>query len=51
MSFFSRIQPKPKRIIIEHGEVSKSLDLASSLYKTQRIETNVPRALETIRLR
>ncbi len=51
MSFFSRISPKPKRIIINHGEVSKSLDLASSLYKLHRIETNVPRILETLKLR
>ncbi len=51
MSFFSRIVPKPKRIIINHGEVSKSLDLASSLYKLHRIETNVPRLLETLKLR
>jgi len=51
MSFFSRINPKPKRIIINHGEVSKSLDLASSLYKLHRIETNVPRLLETLKLK
>jgi len=51
MNFFCRIKPKPKRIIINHGEVSKSLDLASTLYKTQRVETNVPRSLETLRLK
>lgn len=51
LAFFNNIKPKPKRIIINHGEVSKSLDLASALYKLQRIETNVPRNLETLRLR
>jgi len=51
MDFFNNIRPKPKRIIINHGEVSKSLDLASALYKANRTETNVPRALETLRLR
>lgn len=51
MSFFNNMRPKPKRIIINHGEVSKSLDLASALYKINRVETNVPRALEGIRLR
>jgi hypothetical protein len=51
LSFFNNMQPKPKRIIINHGEVSKSLDLASALYKINRVETNVPRALETLRLR
>ncbi|MBU0959217.1 MAG: beta-CASP ribonuclease aCPSF1 [Nanoarchaeota archaeon] len=51
ISFFNNMRPKPKRIIVNHGEVSKSLDLASSLYKLNRVETNVPRTLETLRLR
>ena len=51
MNFFARVKPKPKRVIVNHGEQSKSLDLASAIYKTQRIETNVPRALETVRLK
>ena len=51
ISFFNNIMPKPKKIIINHGEVSKSLDLASALYKLNRVETNVPKDLETLRLR
>ena len=51
LSFVNNTKPKPKRIIINHGEVSKSLDLASSLYKMNRVETNVPRNLETLRLK
>jgi len=51
ISFFNNMRPKPKRIIINHGEVSKSLDLASALYKLNNVETNVPRALDTLRLR
>lgn len=51
MAFFNNMRPKPKRIIVNHGEVSKSLDLSSALYKLNRIETNVPRNLETLRLR
>ena len=51
LSFFNNMKPKSKRIIINHGEVSKSLDLASALYKLNHIETNVPRVLETLRLR
>ncbi len=51
MSFFNNMRPRAKRIIINHGEISRSLDLASALYKTNRVETNVPRILETIRLR
>ena len=51
IAFFNNMKPKPRRIIINHGEVSKSLDLASALYKLNRVETNVPRGLETLRLR
>lgn len=51
MAFFNNMKPKPKRVIINHGEVSKCLDLASSIYKSQKVETNVPRGLETLRLR
>ena len=51
MSFFNNMKPRPKRIMINHGEQSKSLELASALYKLTRTETNVPRTLETMRLR
>ncbi len=51
LEFANRTQPRANRIIINHGEQSKCLDLASSIYKLHYIETNVPRNLETIRLR
>ena len=51
MQYVARMVPQPKKIIINHGEVSKSLDLASSLHHAQRAETIVPRNLETIRLK
>ncbi len=51
LNFINRCMPKPKRIIVNHGEVSKCLDLASTLYKLSRAETNAPRNLETLRLR
>ena len=51
MNYIRNMKPRPKRVIINHGEVSKSLDLASSIYKTTRIETTVPRGLETMRLK
>ena len=50
-AFFSNMRPKPKRIMLNHGEVSKCLDLASSLYRQNHVETIVPRNLETIRLK
>jgi len=51
MAFMSHVSPKPKKVIINHGEQSRALDLASSIYKSKRIETVVPKNLETIRLR
>ncbi len=51
MAFINNVTPKPRKVIINHGEQSKCLDLASSIYKSQRIETTVPKNLETIRLR
>ncbi len=51
IAMFNNMRPKPKRAIINHGEVSKCLDIASAIYKLNRIETNVPRNLETLRLR
>ncbi|OIO81729.1 hypothetical protein AUJ84_00385 [Candidatus Pacearchaeota archaeon CG1_02_32_132] len=51
MQFINRMSPRPKKIIINHGEVSRCLDLASSIYRMNRIETVVPRNLETIRLK
>jgi predicted metal-dependent RNase len=51
LAFVNNSQPKPKRIIINHGEQSKCLDLASTLYQLHRTETSAPRNLETIRLK
>ncbi len=51
LEFANRTQPRANKIIINHGEQSRCLDLASSIYKLHHIETNVPRNLETIRLR
>ena len=51
LAFISNINHRPRKILINHGEASRSLDLASSIYKMQKIETCVPKNLETIRLR
>jgi len=50
MNFIRRMNPRPKHILINHGEESKCLDLASSLHKKYKIETRAPMNLETIRL-
>ena len=51
MNYIYSVEPKPKKVIMNHGEVSRCLDFASSVHKQHRIETVVPRVLETIRLR
>lgn len=51
MNFVFKCNPRPKRVIVQHGEASRCLDLASSLHKQGRIETIVPRMLESIRLK
>tara|TARA_Y100000034_G_scaffold101051_1_gene125023 strand:- start:5417 stop:7309 length:1893 start_codon:yes stop_codon:yes gene_type:complete len=51
MAFVQRCIPKPKKIVLNHGENSRCLDLASSLHKQFRLETNCPRDLEAIRLK
>ncbi len=51
LQFINRMNPRPKKIIINHGEVSKCIDLASTLYRSNKIETIVPKNLETLRLK
>jgi uncharacterized protein len=51
MNFVRHLSPRPKKVIINHGEASRCLDLASSVYKANRIETVAPNNLDAIRLR
>ncbi|MFH1849519.1 MAG: beta-CASP ribonuclease aCPSF1 [archaeon] len=51
MSFVYKCNPKPKKVIINHGENSRCLDLASSIHKMNRIETTAPRNLEVVRVK
>jgi len=44
------MDPRPERIITNHGDENKCLDLASSIYKKFKYETRSPMNLETIRL-
>ncbi|MBI4016734.1 MAG: beta-CASP ribonuclease aCPSF1 [Candidatus Aenigmarchaeota archaeon] len=51
LNFVFKCSPRPKKVVINHGENTRILDLASSIHKQGRIETVAPRNLETIRLR
>ena len=51
LNFISRLGSKPNRVIVGHGEASKCVDLARTIYKMFRVETVAPRNLEAIRLK
>ena len=51
LSFVKRLDPKPRKIIVLHGESTKCLDLASTIHKILRIETAAPRVLDAIRIK
>ncbi|WP_457550257.1 beta-CASP ribonuclease aCPSF1 [Archaeoglobus sp.] len=49
MNYIKALSDKPEKVITVHGEEGKCIDLASSIYKTYKIETRAPMNLETIR--
>ena len=51
VEFIKKLEPKPRRAFVVHGEVSKSIDLASTIHKILNIETYVPRILDALRIR
>ncbi len=51
MNFIFKCEPKPKKVIVNHGENSRCLDLASSIHKQNKIETVAPRNLEAVRIK
>ena len=51
MNFMFKVNPRPKKVIGNHGENSRILDLASSIHKQGRIETVAPRNLDAVRIR
>jgi len=50
IAYVMNSKPIPERVIIGHGEESKSLDLANALKRIGKINTAVPRNLDAIRL-
>ena len=51
LNFLYKVEPRPKKALIIHGESSKTLDLASAIHHILRIETEAPKNLESVRLR
>ena len=49
--FLRRIQPRPKSIIVNHGEASKCVSLSTMIHKKLRKQTRSPLNLETVLLK
>ncbi len=49
--FLRRIQPRPKSIIVNHGEESKAISLSTMIHKKLRKSTRAPKNLETLFLK
>ena len=50
MNYVATLDPRPQRIILNHGEESKVLDLAAGLHKRFNVESRAPFNLEAIRV-
>jgi hypothetical protein len=50
MNYVASLDPRPQRVILNHGEESRILDLASSLHKRFNVESRAPYNLEATRL-
>ncbi len=51
MGYVGKLTSKPERIIVNHGENRKCVELARDLHRVFRCETLVPKDLESVRLR
>ncbi len=50
VGYVGKLKSRPKRIFINHGEKSKSLNLAHTLHKIYNVETYVPRLTDASRI-
>jgi KH/beta-lactamase-domain protein len=49
--FLRRIQPRPKKVLVCHGEESKAISLSTMIHKKLRKSTAAPKNLETVLLK
>jgi KH/beta-lactamase-domain protein len=50
INYITHLKPKPERVIVCHGERSKSLSIANLIHRRCGIQTLVPAIMETFRL-
>jgi KH/beta-lactamase-domain protein len=51
INYLHRMRPKPERVIVVHGEKTKSISIANLFKRKYNVEALVPEVLETIKLR
>jgi KH/beta-lactamase-domain protein len=49
--FLRRIQPRPKKVLVCHGEESKAVSLSTMIHKKLRKSTAAPKNMETVLLK
>ncbi|MDL2245995.1 beta-CASP ribonuclease aCPSF1 [Methanobrevibacter sp. OttesenSCG-928-K11] len=50
MEYVKRLNPKPEKVITCHGDPYKTVDLASSIHRSYKIETKTPLNLDSTRI-
>ena len=50
LGYAKKLHPRPKRAILMHGEMNKSMNLAMTLYEMFKVESSAPKNLDSIRL-
>ncbi len=50
MDYIKRVSPRPEKAIMCHGDAYKTMDLASSIHRSYKIETKTPLNLECTRI-
>ena len=50
MEYVKRLNPRPEKVITCHGDPYKTVDLASSIHRSYKIETKTPINLDCVRI-
>ena len=50
MEYVKRLNPRPEKVITCHGDPYKTVDLASSIHRSYKIETKTPIILDCVRI-
>ncbi|MGC9060599.1 MAG: beta-CASP ribonuclease aCPSF1 [Thermoplasmata archaeon] len=51
LNYIGALEDRPEKVIVNHGEETKCIELASAIYKRYGIETKAPMNLETVRVK